>query len=163
MQSHASSHPRIRTLLTPFTALALITSAVSHSATVVTGTGQSPNQPLAMQTDADEQSSSASLLLQPLTPATFPDEYRTIDGTANIPLVPDWGSASRTMLRIAPPDYADGRDSPSGSPPAKRPSSWRSSWSPPRPPDSAGGSRSRSPHRSSPSNSGTTCAVVADG
>ncbi len=41
-------------------------------------------------------------------------EFRTIDGTANNPINSDLGSAHTLLLRICPPEYADGMASPSG-------------------------------------------------
>lgn len=44
----------------------------------------------------------------------FPEEFRTIDGTYNNCLNPEWGSAHIPMLRLTAIDYEDGKDSPSG-------------------------------------------------
>ena len=52
-------------------------------------------------------------------PASFPAATRTIDGTANHPTHPLWGSANIPFLRLAENAYADGSDTPSG---ANRPS-----------------------------------------
>lgn len=41
-------------------------------------------------------------------PATFPDEFRTINGRFNNPVVPWLGSVGVPFVRIAPPAYGDG-------------------------------------------------------
>lgn len=43
-------------------------------------------------------------------PATYPDEFRTIDGTGNNPIHLDWGSAGTSMMRMMSSGYpvADG-------------------------------------------------------
>ena len=52
-------------------------------------------------------------------PARFPDMLRTIDGSANNPANPTWGSLDEPFLRLATADYADGINEPAG---AARPS-----------------------------------------
>jgi len=52
-------------------------------------------------------------LLQPRA-AKFPREFRSVDGSDNNPLHPDWGVAGTELLRVAEPDYADGSSSPAG-------------------------------------------------
>ena len=41
-------------------------------------------------------------------PATFPDEYRTINGRFNNPVAPWWGSVGVPFVRVAPSAYLDG-------------------------------------------------------
>lgn len=43
-----------------------------------------------------------------------PDEFRTIEGTGNNVMNPEWGSAEIPFLRLTPIAYGDGTDSPSG-------------------------------------------------
>ena len=50
----------------------------------------------------------------PPPPASFPAEFRTIDGSGNNPNHPSWGSADVELLRRAPAAYEDGVDSPAG-------------------------------------------------
>lgn len=52
-------------------------------------------------------------------PATFPEEFRTIDGSNNNADEPFWGSAGETFLRLTTVAYEDGASAPSG---ADRPS-----------------------------------------
>ncbi len=52
-------------------------------------------------------------------PALFPLDFRTIDGTGNNALHPEWGAADTEFLRLVPADYSDGVGTPSG---ADRPS-----------------------------------------
>src|SRR5262245_54600169 len=40
--------------------------------------------------------------------------YRTIDGTGNNLLHPDWGSTDEQLIRVAPAEYADGVSTPAG-------------------------------------------------
>ncbi len=47
-------------------------------------------------------------------PAVFPLEFRTIDGVGNNGKHTEWGAAESIMLRLVPPDYADGVDAPAG-------------------------------------------------
>jgi len=46
--------------------------------------------------------------------AVFPFEFRTIDGVGNNGKHPEWGAAESVMLRLVPPDYADGAHAPAG-------------------------------------------------
>lgn len=52
-------------------------------------------------------------------PASYPGEFRTIDGVGNNPLEPLRGAAGGVFVRAIAPDYADGTDAPAG---ADRPS-----------------------------------------
>ncbi|XP_071454888.1 uncharacterized protein [Hetaerina americana] len=45
-------------------------------------------------------------------PACPPLRYRTMDGTCNNLVHPDWGVAMRPLRRVLPPDYSDGISSP---------------------------------------------------
>lgn len=47
-------------------------------------------------------------------PAKFPREFRPINGEGTNPAHPEWGSANTAFIRLAPPAYADGADTPSG-------------------------------------------------
>lgn len=47
-------------------------------------------------------------------PARFPFEFRTIDGTGNNKINPDWGSADIELLRLTTVAYDDGTGTPSG-------------------------------------------------
>ncbi|MEM7306635.1 MAG: peroxidase family protein [Planctomycetota bacterium] len=49
------------------------------------------------------------------TPAAFPLEFRTIDGSGNNPHHPDWGAAETVMRRMAQAAYADDAHAPAGS------------------------------------------------
>ncbi|MFI4897587.1 MAG: peroxidase family protein [Phycisphaerales bacterium JB059] len=51
--------------------------------------------------------------------AMFPLEFRSIDGTGNNLMHPEWGAAGVEFIRVVPTDYADGVGTPSG---ADRPS-----------------------------------------
>jgi hypothetical protein len=44
----------------------------------------------------------------------FAAEFRSIDGTGNNLLNPEWGSTGEQLLRMAPAEYADGISSPAG-------------------------------------------------
>lgn len=46
--------------------------------------------------------------------ATFPLEFRTIDGTGNNGANPTWGAAGIELLRLTPVGYADGASAPAG-------------------------------------------------
>src|SRR5438445_12625060 len=46
-------------------------------------------------------------------------EIRTLDGTGNNLLHPDWGRAGTQYLRVAPPHYADGVNAMVAGPPAR--------------------------------------------
>jgi len=50
----------------------------------------------------------------PPGPATFPDQFRTIDGIFNNPNNPLWGAAGTNLVRLLPAQYADGQNTPSG-------------------------------------------------
>jgi hypothetical protein len=52
--------------------------------------------------------------LERLEERCTPVVYRSIDGTGNNPVHPNWGSAGVTLLREAPAAYADGIDQPAG-------------------------------------------------
>lgn len=56
---------------------------------------------------------------EPLVPPIYSLTNRTIDGTSNNLIHPEWGSTEEPMLRLAPPAYSDGVGSPAG---ADRPS-----------------------------------------
>ncbi len=47
-------------------------------------------------------------------PATFPFEFRSIDGSNNNPIYPSRGAANALLLRNCPNAYADGHSTPSG-------------------------------------------------
>ncbi|MDF1799228.1 MAG: peroxidase family protein [Planctomycetota bacterium] len=51
--------------------------------------------------------------------ATFPFEFRTIDGAGNNTKHPDWGATEAVFQRLVPADYGDGAHAPAG---AERPS-----------------------------------------
>ncbi len=55
---------------------------------------------------------------QAARPASFPAEFRTIDGFGNNLQRPELGAAEAVMMRMLAPDYADGEHAPSG---ARRP------------------------------------------
>src|SRR5262245_36743251 len=59
--------------------------------------------------------------LEPLEDRCLMDAalFRTLDGTDNNLLHPEWGSTNEQLLRIAPAEYADGIAAPAG---ADRPS-----------------------------------------
>ncbi len=54
-------------------------------------------------------------LLFPSMPARFPWEFRSIDGSGNNVMHPDWGMAGSELLRAADTAYADGSGTPAGS------------------------------------------------
>ncbi len=47
-------------------------------------------------------------------PASFPKEFRTIDGSGNNLANPEWGSADIEFLRLSSVGYGDGANTPSG-------------------------------------------------
>lgn len=47
-------------------------------------------------------------------PASFPNEFRSIDGSGNNAQSPEWGAADRAMRRLVAPIYADATHDPSG-------------------------------------------------
>jgi len=51
----------------------------------------------------------------PPGPASYPSQFRTIDGIFNNPTNPLWGAAGTNLIRMMPAEYADGKDAPSGS------------------------------------------------
>jgi hypothetical protein len=51
--------------------------------------------------------------------AGAPPVDRTLDGSGNNPLHPDWGQSNTQYLRVAPANYADGRARPVGGPPSR--------------------------------------------
>lgn len=73
------------------------------------------NQPGSRRASQGRRLTNASELLEEralLSAATV--EYRSIDGTGNNAVNPDWGSTGIDFLRIAPADYANGISEPGG-------------------------------------------------
>ena len=81
--------------------------------------GEDPNRPRSMNQRArpprDQRPPAQPLSVDPNQPAaTFPLEFRTIDGFGNNLTQPDWGAADTAFLRLAPANYGDGSESPAG-------------------------------------------------
>ncbi len=96
---------------------ALLGAGIASATTLMRAQDRSPTQrprPERSTDPLDAVRSGARGTAANAISATFPAEFRTIDGLHNNLENPEWGAADTAMLRTLPAAYADGLDAPAG-------------------------------------------------
>jgi hypothetical protein len=68
-----------------------------------------------LQPQAARSTQRTHLAIETLDARIVPSAVRSIDGSGNNALHPDWGTAGSAFIRIAPAEYGDGLSTPAGS------------------------------------------------